>query len=639
MKFSTQFIERVSEANNIVDIISSHTQLKPTGSGMMGRCPFPDHQEKTPSFSVSESKQVYHCFGCGKSGNIFSFLRDYQGMSFPESVEFLANRAGIAMPLPEKNVDVENAEQQRKKLILKVNKYAQNFFAETLQATSEDHPARSYLKKRNLSAETIATFQIGLAPPLWEGLVEYLKSHNIPLTLAEEAQLVKPKSSGGYYDLFKDRIMFPIIGPLGDMLAFGGRILDQGQPKYLNSPETSVFIKGKVLYGLPQTAKFIRTEDTAIVVEGYMDLISLFQAGIKNVVAIMGTALTADHAKMLKRMTRNVLVLLDGDQAGQTAAERSLPILLAGGLYPKGFSLPEGQDPDDFIRLHGPEELTKQLSNAPDLASLVMKSWLKGYRGEASDKVKFSDRLGQLLQHLTDLRLKDLYISEAAQKLGTDVSWLRKAIANPVKNFNPSTAPAETPVSRPASNIAELEQLQYLIKTAPSIEKNAISLALKTRANFEAFLEENGMQVISHEGIAKLFNFAKDVYGQDRKQFDRLLSQLVSIVDEPQSLFYRDASTAYNERKELRVESSSETFLDEAQANEVKTELKLMKDIVKRMKETTLKIQLKKLALDLKMDPSPDKYEELKRIQKEISSLTSSLNSASQLNEIADKRS
>jgi DNA primase len=645
MKFSTQFIERVSEANSIVDIIAQHTQLKSTGSGMMGRCPFPDHPEKTPSFSVSESKQVYHCFGCGKSGNIFTFLRDYQGLNFPDAVEYLANRAGISLPMPESaNLGEENRLQDKKKLLIKVNKHAQTFYSESLEKTAVDHPLRAYLKQRNLDPQIIETFSIGYAPQEWEGLVEYLKARNIPLPLAEEAQLVRAKAAGGFYDLFKDRLMFPIQNAAGEVVAFGGRILDQGQPKYLNSPETLVFNKGKILYGLPQTAKFIRTEDLAIVVEGYMDLISLYQAGIKNVVAIMGTAFTADHAKLLKRLTRNVLVLLDGDQAGQLAAERALPIILAADLYPKGLELPQGQDPDDFVKTQGVGELNKQIKVAPDLVSMMIRVWLREYRGEASQKVKFSDQLRALLSQISDLRLRELYILEASQHLGVELAWLKRAVMTPAQgrefggaiSQSTRTSPSEKSVVQEPSDKPEAQEdpIKFFIRAAPLLEKSALSLSLKTRANFEGFLAENGLDILTHQGVKDVLNFAKDVYGQDRNLFDRLLSQLVTKVDEPQALFYRDASTAFTERKEAQVaeayarkggDEASQAYETSRSAGEIETrEYKIMRDIVKRLKEMALKTELKMVAQHLKLNPSVEKLEQIKRIQVEMSALSKS---------------
>ena len=243
-----------------------------------------------------------------------------------------------------------------------------------MKKATSDHSVLKYIQKRELSPETIDAFQIGYAPKEWDALTLHLQSHGISTAVAEEARLLIARKEGksGHFDMFRDRLMFPIINSMNEVLGFGGRIIEQGEPKYLNSPETPVFIKGRVLYGLNQTARFIRSEDQVVIVEGYMDLVALYQAGIKNAAATLGTALTLDHAKIVKRMTRNVLVLFDGDQAGQDAAERSLPLLLQADLYPRGLILPQGMDPDDYVKNYGAEALKILMAEAPDLFSVVL---------------------------------------------------------------------------------------------------------------------------------------------------------------------------------------------------------------------------------------------------------------------------
>ena len=429
MRYPPEFVDRVQEANNLVDIISQYTQLKQTGNGYMGRCPFPDHAEKTPSFSVSQGKQVYHCFGCKKSGNIFGFLRDYNAMSFPESIEYLAERASIPLPvLVRDQNDQYQLQQDKKKLMLKANRVASDFFAETLKRSPNDSTIKTYIQKRKLNAETIQEFQIGYAPPEWESLAQQLHKQNISSQLAEDAKLVKARKEGnGHFDLFRDRLMFPILSPMGEILAFGGRIIDQGEPKYLNSPETLVFNKSKVLYGLAHTGKYIRSEDAVIIVEGYMDLFSLYQAGLRNVAATMGTALTPEHAKLIKRLTTNVVVLFDSDEAGQRAAERSLPLLLAAGLYPRGLILTEAKDPDEFVTNFGFEALQKKISSAPELFNVVLQMWMADYKGEASQKVKLMDQVRPIFDAIPDARLKSLYATEMTQRMNVPIDWVRSA--------------------------------------------------------------------------------------------------------------------------------------------------------------------------------------------------------------------
>lgn len=616
MRFSQDFIERVSEANNVVDIISQYTQLKPSGSGLMGRCPFPDHVEKTASFSVSEIKQVYHCFGCHKSGNVFSFLRDYQGMNFPEAVEYLANRASIPMPAPETENEVRDQAVEKKKLLLKVNRLAVNYFSEQLKNVPQDHPVKKYIASRGLTEEVIETFGIGYAVAEWDGLEKYLAFKQVPMTLAEEARLVKARSNkSGYFDIFRDRLMFPIFSAMGEPIAFGGRYLEkkENEPKYLNSPETPVFIKGKVLYGLSQTARYIRSDDMALIVEGYMDLVSLYQAGIRNVVATMGTALTPDHGKMLKRMTKNVVALFDGDSAGMEAAERSLPILLAADLYPKGLTLPNSMDPDDYVKKYGPEALKAELDRAPDLFVVILSGWMAGYRGDASEKVKLADKLKPLFEVIPDLRLRDLYLAEAAQKMNVTLPWLRQAVglqsSGPAYSQNRPALTRSVPPSAQANPKPSVEVSQPLeggkisLKGASRAEILVLGLLLKSRANFAVFVSENLLESISHDGVKKILEKATDVYRQDLDKFDKLTSLLVSYVDHPEYLF------------QVGPTSEADPGFDEEMEN------KLLRDCFKRVRENFLREQAKQLTKDLKGEPSSEKLEQIMNIQRNRISL------------------
>lgn len=644
MRFPQEFIEKVQEANNLVDIISQYTQLKRSGGGLMGRCPFPSHAERTASFSVSETKQVYHCFGCGKSGNIFRFLKDYQGMSFRESIEYLADRANLALPVLQSSAEQDQEEQRRekRKQIQQANKLALQFFRENLRRLPQQHLVREYLKKRGLDSSIIETFQIGYSPTEWDGLVQYLSAKGVSLKTAEEAQLVKSKQGGGCFDLFRDRLMFPIFNHLGEPIAFGGRIISEGQPKYLNSPETLVFSKSRTLYALNETAKFIRSEDLVIIVEGYMDAVSLYQAGIKNVVAIMGTAMTAEHCKMIKRMTPHVLMLLDGDQAGQTAAERSLPILLSQGLYPRGLTLPDEQDPDDYVKFHGAQSLQGEISKSRDLFHVVLGQWMASYKGEAQQKVQLADRARPLFEQMSDERLKKLYVQELASQMQVAIPWLVEALGGraqllkkPVSNNgnNGIGTNANAFLSHEAKAVPEFESEKYEIelKSASHIEKMLVSLAIKSRANFQVFLDSRIENLITHVGIQSVFKIAKDLYGQVPERFDKLLSLLVAKVDQPEVLFFNDRSlnvSMRNQSAEKADQSQDERELlaatDVMSDEDFEKETQLLKDCIRRVRETGLRDQLKKLALEMKDQPQADTMDKMKRLQEEIRDLNQS---------------
>jgi len=270
----------------------------------MGLCPFPDHNEKTGSFSVREDLQVYYCFGCKKSGTIYRFIEEMQGLSFPEVVQMLAHRAGIEIPKDESGFQVSDKYLQKVNQLKKVNKLAADYFHKQLCSLKPDDYRQRYVVQRSITPDIIKRFGIGLAHDSWDELTREFQKLKAPTGLAEELGLIKKKKQKGYYDAFRNRLMFPIFSLTGDCLGFGGRTLGSDKAKYLNSPESNLFHKGKILYGLYETAKHIRSEDRAIVVEGYMDCLALYQAGIKNVVAVLGTALTEDHAKLLRRFTK-----------------------------------------------------------------------------------------------------------------------------------------------------------------------------------------------------------------------------------------------------------------------------------------------------------------------------------------------
>lgn len=607
MKFTPDFIERVAEANNILDLVSQYTQLKPAAGGYMGRCPFPDHPEKTPSFSVSESKQVFNCFGCHKHGNIYQFLMLYNGLSFPESVEYLANRAGISMPESEdpQQQKEQDEKSKKKKDFIRIHKLAALFYQEQFKRLPPEHPAKQYAIRRGLNAEILDEFKIGYAPSEWDSLVNYLKSKNVPMFLAEEARLVKARASGktGHFDIFRDRLIFPILNVLGEPVGFGGRIILQGEPKYLNSPESLIFHKGKILYGLAHTAKYIRSEDQALVVEGYMDLVSLFKSGLKNVAATMGTALTADHGKSLGRMTKNVVVLFDGDSAGQEAAERSLPVLLSSGVHPKGLLLPDNLDPDDFVNKFGPEAFKEKIMQAPDLFSLILQQWLQGYRGEASQKVQLTDKLAPVFSAISDPRLRDLYVREASQKMGVELGWLKTAIIQQQKRGVGAQRNEQSgSVKEPEISMDLTQDLgqRIQLKGSSKAEILILGLALKNRANLEIISRQGELFWVQNEGVREILQRALSVYRQAPEKFDKLASLLTGIVDHPELLFPKEVAA-----------------LTSDSGDGVNEEVQLLQDCIRRAKDECLAQEAKNISLELRHSSSPEKLERLMQIQKE----------------------
>jgi DNA primase len=369
MAWSKQFTEELKAQADIRRIVSDYITLKKAGHNYVGRCPF--HTEKDPSFNVNPQRQIFKCFGCGKGGDVFGFVMEIEGVPFPEAVKTVAEKCGI--PIPEDQSDRETAARDRKRSeLLEVNRWAADFFENQLNETAEGRRALSYLEKREVSRETQQVFKIGYAPDSWDALGSHLKRMGATRGEIESSGLVSLKESGGYYDRFRGRLMFPISDAQGRVIAFGGRIIGEGEPKYLNSPETALYTKGQHLFGLNLTRENIRRKSFAILVEGYLDLVIPYQHGIRNMVASLGTALTEQQARLLGRYSRRVVVNFDPDRAGAAAAGRSLETLLGEGFNVKVLTLPDNLDPDDFIRTRGPVVYYKHLKRSQPYLDFVV---------------------------------------------------------------------------------------------------------------------------------------------------------------------------------------------------------------------------------------------------------------------------
>ncbi len=353
MRYPQTFIDDLKRQADIVRVIQDYVSLKKKGANWMACCPF--HQEKTPSFSVSPAKDIYYCFSCQKGGSVFNFVMEMERVSFPEAIKIVAEKANVPLPAL---VDDGKFEARRKEAddVVEMNTWALEFWeAQLADGGAEARAAREYLEKREIKDETRQTFRLGYAPDSWEALIAYLKKRGATEMQIERSGLVVKKDAGGFYDRFRGRLIFPVMDAQGRAVAFGGRTLGTGEPKYLNSPETAAYTKGRHLYGLHHTRDEIRRKKFAILVEGYLDLIVPFQFGVRNMVASLGTALTPEQAKLLNRFARKVVVNYDGDSAGVKAAKRAIETLLAEDFDIKVLVLPEGSDPDEFIRRDGVE--------------------------------------------------------------------------------------------------------------------------------------------------------------------------------------------------------------------------------------------------------------------------------------------
>jgi DNA primase len=416
-RLSDELIEEIRASNDIVELIAEYVPLKKQGKNYMGLCPF--HEENKPSFSVSSQRQIFHCFGCGMGGNIFRFLMEYQKMSFLDAVKFLAERAHITLPVrePERGQESEYAP------LYQANHLAAAHYYQQLQESVEAEQARGYIRERGFSDHIVETFRLGYAPPGWDGLIIRARRRGISPEVLYRAGLVLKKEYGqGYYDRFRDRLIFPITNLSGKFVGFGGRVLEStDEVKYINSPETPIYRKGKILYGLHQASSSIRTTGQAVIVEGYTDLLSLVQAGVENVVASLGTALTPQQARLLSRYAKEAILLYDADAAGVAAAERGADTLLGAGLSVRVLSLPSGMDPDQAVRQKGSEFIIEELDRAETFLDFKLRYLLqKGNSDSVAGKAEVIEALGRTIALVSDPIKRGLYIAEIAERLSVN---------------------------------------------------------------------------------------------------------------------------------------------------------------------------------------------------------------------------
>jgi DNA primase len=420
MAIPDNIVDQVQARSDIVEVVSRYIPLQKAGRNFKAPCPF--HNEKTPSFVVSPDKQIYHCFGCGAGGNVFSFLMKYENLSFPEVVEMLADKAGIQLPRSGPRKELTSLATQ----LYKVNELAIQFFEGCLPASRE---ARDYLVSRGIGADTIKKFRIGYSPDSWDGILKFLNGKDVKGDIAEKAGLAIASDRGGYYDRFRKRLIFPIFDLKDRALGFGGRVLDSSLPKYMNSPETYIYSKGRNLYGLNHARESIKKAGYALIVEGYLDFIIPYQAGVRNIVATLGTALTIDQVKLLKRFANTVIMVYDPDEAGEAASLRNMDLFISEGVNVYIAELPKGLDPDGYIRKFGTEDfikLTKASKNLFDykMSKLSARFDIKSAHGKAS----IAGEMLPTLSRIENAVLRSNLVKKLAEKLSVDEDSIRQEL-------------------------------------------------------------------------------------------------------------------------------------------------------------------------------------------------------------------
>ena len=446
---SEESIQRVADANDIVDVVGSYFPLKRAGTSFRALCPF--HQEKSPSFHVNPSRQSYHCFGCGAGGGVLRFVMDYEHVDFPSAVRRLAQRANIPI-VEEASTPEDERKHGLRKRLLALHAEAALWFHHNLLKSADGATARDYLKSRGLTSEIAKSWKLGYAPESWVALLNHLRDRKFSREEIEQSGLASSKDDrpgAQLYSRFRNRVMFPIHNDYGEVVAFSGRTLeaDPKAAKYVNSPETPLFTKGRVLYGLDKTKRDLIEKNAAIVCEGQIDLISAFEAGVRHVIAPQGTAFTTDQARLLKRYVETVLLCFDSDAAGKKAADRSVPALLSQGLTVKIIALPTGEDPDSLIRKQGPASFLKLVESAKEyfdhnLAEAVASGELEDTAG----KSRLVRRLAPPLALVQDAVLREALLGRISTRLGVSPASIRAGMKAPmVERDSQDTGPQAAP--------------------------------------------------------------------------------------------------------------------------------------------------------------------------------------------------
>lgn len=538
MYYPEELIEEVRTRNDIVEVISGYVRLQKKGSNYFGLCPF--HNEKSPSFSVSPGKQMYYCFGCGAGGNVITFLMEYENQTFPEAVRTLAQRAGIALPEADDSKEARQADSRRAKL-LEINKEAAKYFYYQLR-TERGSVGMEYLRKRELSDETMNHFGLGYANKYSNDLIQYLKSKGYSEDLIRDAGLCNVDEKHGMYDKFWNRVMFPIQDINHRVIGFGGRVMGDGKPKYLNSPETEIFDKSRNLYGL----NFARTsrKGNVILCEGYMDVIAMHQAGFTQAVASLGTAFTSGQASLLRRYANEILLSYDSDGAGVNAALRAIGILKEAGMTGRVINLEPYKDPDEFIKALGGEEFQKRLDHAENSFFFELRQLQKNYDlSDPEQKTAFHREIARKLCTFSEEVERENYIEAVAQKYHISFENLRRLVGT----YAAQTGLAQ-PVIRPKSGVQKKN-------TAAEGIKNSQKLLLTWLVEQPQLYRQISKYISPKDFTEGLYEKVADRLFEELEQGNINPASIISMFEEEED--QREAASLFHTKLE-RLESTAE---------------------------------------------------------------------------------
>lgn len=544
MFISEDVIENVRESNDIVDIISEYVSLQKRGKNYIGLCPF--HKEKSPSFSIQQDKQMYHCFGCGEGGNVISFIMKYRNMEFIDAVKILAMRANIVLPDDNEVLNRDNSELRKK--LYDINRDSARFFYTKLQ---NNNAGLDYFRNRGIDKDIIKKFGLGYSPDSWDALSNYLSSKGYNSDLIEKAGLIIKKSNSGYYDRFRNRVMFPVFDIKGKVIGFGGRVLDSSKPKYLNSPETLIFNKGSNLYGLNLVISD-SNERKIIIVEGYMDVIALHQYGINNAVASLGTALTREQAKLLKRHCDEVIICYDSDTAGKLATLRGLDILSGVGCKVNVIDIPKGKDPDDFIRSEGKEAFLKCMENSLPLIEYKIKRKGEEFNTSTTEgKIGFIKSCAQVLGEIDDPVVTDAYTKKLSNDTGISQNALYDEIIRQrdiLTKVQDSSAKHISGKSRYNNNIDG--QKLYLEPACIKAERFILYILYESKGffeNIESKLSDEDFNDITYRKVAYI------IYSKYRNNEDIIPASIINSFDNAEEM--KKVSEIFNTRVDIEKDN------------------------------------------------------------------------------------
>ena len=532
-------IFEIKNAADIVEIVSEVVHLKKAGKNFVGLCPF--HTEKTPSFTVSPEKQIFYCFGCGAGGNIFSFLMKNEGLAFPEAARALARRYGIEIPSRSLTPEQKKRMTERESL-LEINRKAMDFFRHALRNAISGKEAMAYLERRGLSSDLIDRFNVGYAPKGWDHLLNFFSKKGVPLARVERAGLILPKKDGrGYYDRFRDRIVFPIFDVNQAVIGFGGRVMDETLPKYLNSPDTPVYNKSRSLYGLHISKDKCRQTRAVYIVEGYMDLLTLHQNGIENAVATLGTALTADHVRMLSRYVPSMILVYDSDEAGIRSALRCIDIFWKEHVdFSRGdvfreekadthiLVLPDGHDPDSYLREKGPTAFEKAASRAPGIISFLIEQSIRIHGLSTEGKIRVVTDLKHPLAAINDNVARTLYIKQLAERIGLEENLiLQKVREDSTEKENKDIVRKKTDADKNGSRLEQ--QIVAMMLQFPAI------LPEIKKYNVIEFIENQHLRSIGRTILENRISSVEQISGLlsniDDPEQQRLISALAMLEE------------------------------------------------------------------------------------------------------------